>query len=531
MPLKRTRHTEQSNAAWDEYCGFLSLSLDEYMNVQKRLLTEQIGLYCGCELGNRFFNGAKPGNIAEFCGTVPLTSYDDYADILLQHVESALPAKPAAWIEVPWKGSTKPKKSVPFTQSMLEKCFGSFMASLLFSMDGAAAPSRGLPESLLSLAAPPYLNSLLPYILGDGTGLRYRAPVDGVARMSRLERIEAGIKMGVQKENGVVMGGSGVLAGMSGLFWDIRRTEGSLSGFIRSLNFNYRFLKAVKRRRERGAEIRPADVWRPSGLICTGSERQKRKIEDAWGICPSEIFGAAESGLIGMETPDRDGMVLLPDVCFYEFIPSGELEKNTADPAHTPKTYLANELVAGETYELVITSFKGGAFVRCRLGELLKCLTDGDGATRFPRFSYVDKTSDVIDIAGLTAFTERTVLEAIRLSKLDIEEWFAVKEYDRKKNPYMHLYVEIGPQTVVGGAVTTEIMHEHLNIYFGYLDSDYPYVKRLTGTEPLRITILPTGTIRAHTKETGHALRHMNPSRHEVVDILRGAYGEIREAL
>ena len=42
---------------WQEYCGFLSLSLPEYMDIQKRLLMEQVQLMSGCALGQRFFKG------------------------------------------------------------------------------------------------------------------------------------------------------------------------------------------------------------------------------------------------------------------------------------------------------------------------------------------------------------------------------------------------------------------------------------------------------------------------------------------
>ena len=36
---------------WDEYCGFLTLSTEEFMNIQKRLLLEQIELWSSSALG------------------------------------------------------------------------------------------------------------------------------------------------------------------------------------------------------------------------------------------------------------------------------------------------------------------------------------------------------------------------------------------------------------------------------------------------------------------------------------------------
>lgn len=40
---------------WQEYCGFLDLSMQEYMRIQRRLLMEQVTLMSHCELGHRFF--------------------------------------------------------------------------------------------------------------------------------------------------------------------------------------------------------------------------------------------------------------------------------------------------------------------------------------------------------------------------------------------------------------------------------------------------------------------------------------------
>lgn len=38
--LKERRYQE----IWDQYCGFLDLSMEEYMNIQRRLMEEQIAM-------------------------------------------------------------------------------------------------------------------------------------------------------------------------------------------------------------------------------------------------------------------------------------------------------------------------------------------------------------------------------------------------------------------------------------------------------------------------------------------------------
>ena len=63
---------------WQKCCGFIDLSLEEFMAIQRRLLLEQIELLNRCELGNKVMRGAKPRTVEEFRELVPITTYDDY---------------------------------------------------------------------------------------------------------------------------------------------------------------------------------------------------------------------------------------------------------------------------------------------------------------------------------------------------------------------------------------------------------------------------------------------------------------------
>ena len=82
----------------------------------------------------------------------------------------------------------------------------------------------------------------------------------------------------------------------------------------------------------------------------------------------------------------------------------------------------------------------------------------------------------------------------LELSQLQIVDWFAMKEYNQDKRPFLHLYVEMSPQSLVSQAVTREILREHLSVYFKYVDQDYKDLKRILGVDPLEITILKCGT-------------------------------------
>ena len=80
MNFEKKLNERSAQEIWQEYCGFLDLSLDEYMEIQYRLLSEQIDLLSKCGLGQRIFKGQVPKNVDEFRQMVPLTTYDDYAD-------------------------------------------------------------------------------------------------------------------------------------------------------------------------------------------------------------------------------------------------------------------------------------------------------------------------------------------------------------------------------------------------------------------------------------------------------------------
>ena len=93
---------------WEEYCGFLDLSIDEYMMVQNRLLDEQIELFSKCGLGQKIMHGQRPKGVDEFRRIVPLTTYEDYAEVLLNKKESMLPSEPVVWLETTWESGTHP---------------------------------------------------------------------------------------------------------------------------------------------------------------------------------------------------------------------------------------------------------------------------------------------------------------------------------------------------------------------------------------------------------------------------------------
>ena len=57
MRFQEKLHQYSKEELWEEYCGFLSLSPEEFMNIQKRLLFEQIELWSSSGLGQSILKG------------------------------------------------------------------------------------------------------------------------------------------------------------------------------------------------------------------------------------------------------------------------------------------------------------------------------------------------------------------------------------------------------------------------------------------------------------------------------------------
>jgi len=115
--------------------------------------------------------------------------------------------------------------------------------------------------------------------------------------------------------------------------------------------------------------------------------------------------------------------------------------------------------------------------MRYRIGDLYRCVSAGYGG--IPRFAFVDRVPSVIDIAGFTRITEKSVSEVVRLSGIKLGDWLLKKEFDVTGTPYLHMYVEIPPETQINAVTTIAVITDCLSVYFKYFDSDYQDLKKL----------------------------------------------------
>jgi hypothetical protein len=373
----------------------------------------------------------------------------------------------------------------------------------------------------------PYLTGLLPYSIQGEYTVNFMPGIEEGNAMSFGERNKAGFKLGMQKGIDLFYGLSSVIVRMSESFIE-GSGSASTGNFLKyDLSMLKRFATAKAKSKLNNRPMYPKDVFDLKGFVCAGTDSAhfKDKIEDYWGVRPLEIFGGTEATAIGAESWSKDGLILFPNICFYEFIPLSEYYKNLQDTTYVPKTYLMNQLKADEHYEIVITTLKGGAFARYRIGDIFKCeaLEKKADGIYLPHFRYVDRVDPIIDLAGFTRITEATITKVISLSKMNISNWFAAKQFDEQKRPYVSLYIELSNDENNPGLEDVELITEQLEIYFKYVDSDYKSLKKMIGIEPLQVTILPLHTISSYTDEIAHTMAKVNPSHFDVVEILNRA--------
>jgi len=145
---------------WNKYCGFLDLSLQQFMEIQERLLLEEIELMAGTPIGKELMGEKVPTSVAEFRSTVPMTVYQDYAPFLDQQKDDALSEKPTCWAHT--SGRSGSFKWVPYTGRAYETLAAGEVTALLLATARRKGEVRVKPGDRGVYNTPPR-----PYFSGD----------------------------------------------------------------------------------------------------------------------------------------------------------------------------------------------------------------------------------------------------------------------------------------------------------------------------------------------------------------------------
>jgi hypothetical protein len=527
--LKQRRNEE----LWQMCCGYLNLSLEQVMTIQKRRLIEQIILLSGSPLGRKLIPGPRPQTVEEFRRRVPLTTYADYCPELLEKREETLPVKPALWVHTSGRSGEYPCKWVPITpayaQEMSVIMYGIGMLAGCKKWGDVSALPR-YPNIVYTVAPRPYISGAMASMLGLQTAVNYLPSMRLAERLSFEGRVRLGFKQALSQGFGYFFGLSMVLVTVGDKF-----SQSSNKVNIRPLLSKPKALLRLTRGLARSKLARrpmlPKDLWSIKGIICSGLDSwvYRDRIKELWGRYPLDVYSSTEGGFLATQTWDSDTMTFIPTLNFFEFIPEDEHFKCKLDPGYQPKTLLLDELEAGQNYEIVITNFYGGALVRYRIGDMVRIvsLRNEKLGIDIPQMVFERRADDLIDF-NVIRLSEKLIWQALEKSGIPYVDWTAYKEPGQQ---VLQLFLELK-----GGYQSREEdvaadVYEHLTKPDDdafTLSAVHDDVINMLGFS-VKVNLLPKGTFASYTarrQAEGADLAHLkpphiNPSK-EVLSFLLG---------
>jgi len=528
-------HQGRKEELWQMCCGFLNLSLDEVMAIQKRLLLEEIELLKNSELGRSLMHGAMPETIEEFREQVPLTTYNDYLPDLIEKREDVLPTKPAIWAHTIGRAGEYNTKLVPFSKRFLHEfervagCIG-----LLSSCNSVGDfPMKEHMKTLSTLGSRYYGSGVIGYTIKQALGCDFLpSNSDGT---SLQEKIEIGFKEALYRGLDSCGGLSSILVYVGEMF-----RQGIIDVDSRFLLSHpkaaTRLLKGLIKSKLAHRPMLPKDLWSLKAIVGGGIDSTifQESVEDLWGRRSLEAYGGTEGGIYATQTWDYEGMTFIPNLNFFEFIPEREWFKWQIDHSYQPKTILLDEVKAGEKYEIVITNFHGGIMTRYRPGDMIRItsLRNEKLNIDIPQMVFEKRADDLIIIFGVGYLTEKLIGEAIENTGIPYVDWTACKAIVNNK-PALHIYIELKDEYIASEQSLAASVYNELekldNVYhFNLYKYAYGNATRFLGLKPVAVTFLPQGAFSGYTaiRRSEGAVAgnlkppHINPSD-EVLSLLK----------
>jgi hypothetical protein len=519
---------------WQMCCGFLNLSLEQFMSIQKRLLLEEIELLKNSELGRRVMGDAMPETVEEFREQVPLTTYADYLPELVEKNEDVLPTEPATWVHTVGRIGEYNFKWVPLPERFLyefERVAGGVGLLASCNRQGDFLV-KGHLRLLATMGDPDYGSGIVAHMTQQALGCDI-FPSNG-AEMTFQEKMEAGFKEALSQGLDALGSLPSILAYVGEMF-----KQGATNVDSRFLlshpRASARLMTGLLKSKLAGRPMLPKDIWSLKAIIGGGADSATfaKRVEELWGREVLEIYVGTEGGIYATQTWDHEGMTFIPNLNFFEFIPEREWFKSQLDHSYQPKTLLLDEVKAGEKYEIVITNFHGGIMTRYRIGDIIEItsLRNERLNVDIPQMVFHSRADDFVDVASLGRLTARVMREAIENSGIPYVDWVARKEIIDNK-PVLHFYLELRAGHIAGEkSLATAIREQFKKLDRKYRANFYRLIGDMETTlslKPVEVTLLPQGAFSSYTAQrqsegaASENLRppHVNPSD-EVLFLLR----------
>ncbi len=197
---------------------------------------------------------------------------------------------------------------------------------------------------------------------------------------------------------------------------------------------------ALRREFERGFTGIARRIWPKlvyASTITSGSFRvYAEKLERYLGEVPifSSVYVSSEAMMGVNRGLGKPVYTLLPSAAFFEFIPAAELD------APSPSTRLLDELVPGERYEIVLTTF--GGLYRYRLGDVVEVVRYHH---RTPVVEFIHRRGSLLNIAGEKTSEDaarQALMAALSREGMELVDFSAMEDLSTTPKRYV-FFVEL----------------------------------------------------------------------------------------
>lgn len=507
----------EDDKSWPKYCGFLDLSLEQFMIVQETMLLEQLRKYGRTALEKRLIGDQVPTSLKHFHESIPLTKYNDYLPEMGINNEDSLPEKPYVWAHTSGQGTSF--MNIPYTLSFYNRLLDDLMAIFILSCSNGRGESS-IQEGdrvLFNVAPSPYLGGLMAAGATERFDLTPVYSPDEHDGMDFKQKITKGFELSLKSGVDITIALTSVLVKM-GADFNNQSKKSKLSQYLLQPGVLLRFAQAKVRSKLAGRGILPKDLWPMKALIGWGMDTgvYREQVFESWGRYPYEFHACTEAGILAMQSWTRKDMTFVPYTNLLEFIPESEWQESKRDITYQPNTVLISDVEPGKRYELVITNFHGMPFLRYRLGHLIRItsLRDEEAKIRLPQMVFEGRSDDLIDIASFTRLSEKTITKAIANSGLNAEGWTVRKEVKSDK-PVLAFYAELGNEANLKEIAS--ILHQELK----KLDYFYDDLDSMMDIKPIEVIALHPGTFDDYTAKrqaSGAELSQLKPPKMNASD-------------
>jgi len=533
MPtVKELLRTGRKEELWQKCCGFLDLSIEQFMSIQNRLLLEQIELLNASAIGRKIFKGTIPQDVQQFRKRAPLTTYQDYCPELSEKRDDAMPIKPLLWQHTSGRSAEYPFKWesikwVPVTQRMCEELatIGAGLAILAScKRKGDASGMKRGAKFIYAVAPRPYTSGTYAYIATEEVEGISMPPLEIAEKLEIEERIALSFKQALSQGLDFYFGVSVALVAI-GEKINQRMGKVNIKSLLSQPGALARLARGLIKSKLAGRQLLPKDLWTVKGILGSGTDATifKNVIKDTWGVYPLDVYVSTEGSMIATQTWDYDGMTFIPNMNFFEFIPEAEYEKCKENRSYVPRTVLLNEVQPNSKYELVISNLHGAPLIRYRTGDIIKItsLRNNKLNIELPQMEFEGRMDDVIDIGGFVRLTEKVIWQAVSNTAIPYVDWVARKEHKADK-AFLHVHLELKGDIKLAEDTIARAIYAELK----KMDEEFLYgsVETVLNTMPITVTLLPKGAFENHInlrRSQGADLahlkpRHMNPSDKEL---------------